>query len=296
MKVDIVITGMHRSGTTWLGRALSKIAGIEVLNEPFNVDHGVKGVPRWYLDHRIKEDINFAFDTFREIESGIAKYRWDPSLKKPLKSLAKLFVGNREKRFYKKIVLENPNRLVIKDPFLLMLTPELIKREIKTIVSVRHPGALLLSLRRMQWHVPNEHLIGRDPAGEFNQTRNGEIKAICEFWNAVYRPTLDILNTNASKHLFLVDHSSIFEDVLGFGNDLSSFLDLNLERSFLFDFLKSSTSGDTVNPVHKKQHDFTRDSKMLANSWRKSYSSKELTLFDQEIGSSYEKIRNWHNF
>ena len=39
---------MHRSGTTWLGRALESGGKCSVLHEPLNFHSGIEGVPGWY--------------------------------------------------------------------------------------------------------------------------------------------------------------------------------------------------------------------------------------------------------
>lgn len=295
MKVAIVISGMHRSGTTWLGRALGAVNGIGVVHEPFNVDHGVKNVPRWYLDHRSRVDVDFVFRTFDRLEAGKARYRWDPNPRRPIASAGTLVFGNRAHRDYRRLVKEKPPLLAIKDPFLLMQVPALVKSGIKTIVSVRHPGAILLSLRRMHWHIPNEHLAGRDPAGEVDAARDGDITAICAFWNGVYGPTLELIDTVDPEHLYIADHSLMFEDVQLLGEELSRFLGIGDKKSGLHNFLQASTSGETVNPRHNKQHEFTRDSKALAQSWRSSFSDDELALFDQKVGSAYAKLREWQS-
>ncbi len=50
----ILVTGSHRSGTTWLGKLLAASAGIGYIQEPFNLDHPRPGVcsarlPHWFM-------------------------------------------------------------------------------------------------------------------------------------------------------------------------------------------------------------------------------------------------------
>ncbi|WP_075261386.1 sulfotransferase [Geobacillus thermocatenulatus] len=45
----ILVTGAHRSGTTFVGKMLSLHPSIGYIQEPFNKDFGVKGIENWFL-------------------------------------------------------------------------------------------------------------------------------------------------------------------------------------------------------------------------------------------------------
>ena len=48
----LLVTGIHRSGTTWIGKMLAAAGGLTYANEPLNVIHrqGVLGmeIKHWY--------------------------------------------------------------------------------------------------------------------------------------------------------------------------------------------------------------------------------------------------------
>ena len=44
----IIISGMHRSGTTFLGKLLESSGNMHTIHEPFNYKFGLEGVPCWY--------------------------------------------------------------------------------------------------------------------------------------------------------------------------------------------------------------------------------------------------------
>lgn len=46
----IVLTGMHRSGTTFLGEVISKSTAVSVLHEPFNRIYGISEIQYDYVD------------------------------------------------------------------------------------------------------------------------------------------------------------------------------------------------------------------------------------------------------
>lgn len=91
---------MHRSGTTWLGAVLDNVPALFSMHEPFNVDHGLRNVPRWYLDHRDCEDRQFFWKSIDETLGGIAKYRRKFELNRPISSMLR---GNGSERDYRVI-------------------------------------------------------------------------------------------------------------------------------------------------------------------------------------------------
>ena len=92
------VTGMHRSGTTWLGTLISKFDKMVAIHEPCNFGYGLKGVPRWYIDGRYSEDRDFVDRLLREIPAGSARFQRDFSIKRPVHGLARLVLGNRSER------------------------------------------------------------------------------------------------------------------------------------------------------------------------------------------------------
>ena len=72
----ILITGSHRSGTTWIGRTISEHPKVEYIHEPFNVDHpnpriGLE-INTWfayYNSSNQKDDICDSFDRLLKTDS-----------------------------------------------------------------------------------------------------------------------------------------------------------------------------------------------------------------------------------
>ena len=60
----IAVTGLHRSGTTYLGNILSKSSSIFVLHEPFNRKQGLVGAPPFYSHSNENAASDNAIDVF----------------------------------------------------------------------------------------------------------------------------------------------------------------------------------------------------------------------------------------
>lgn len=293
-KVFCVTTGMHRSGTTWLGNAIDSIPDVFSMEEPFNFDHGLKKVPRWYVDYRDPTDVAYTRDALRAIEAGSVHFRHKFEFDEPLTSIRRMLVGNRSEREYRSFLKTDGTLINLKDPFLVMMIPELVNMKIKVIVSVRHPAAIQNSLARMGWNIPNEFLIGRDYGGGFSVKEDGVIVAMASFWKAVYKPLIDQLKCHGSDGVLVAFHETMFDDVLRQGQAILQFLGKNevvATESFMR-FVRGSTNADTVQPGHRRQHDLVRDSKKLAHSWRNQLSTEDCETYDRLIGEDYEYLRD----
>ncbi len=285
-----VATGMHRSGTNWLGRAIGSIPDFFMMDEPFNVDYGLVGVPRWYLDYRDPLDINFMKSAMHEIEVGSAKFRHKVELNRPFTSIGRALIGSKSERNFRDYVQRGGGKMGIRDPFLLMMVPQLVKMGIPVIVSVRHPAPILKSLNRMGWHIPNEHLLGRDPAGNFSEDRDGAVAAISSFWKGVYGPLIRHLRDHGPEGILIAFHETMFEDVEMLGKAILRFLkhDDKVSEKSLMHFIHSTTQAETVLPDHRRQHDLARNAKVLAKGWRSRASLEDIQIYDRLMGAEYK--------
>lgn len=146
----ILVTGTHRSGTTWVGRMLS-LSGMAYVSEPFNVWHppGVFNaeVKHWYTyicsDNEqqflpaMQKTLKLEYQFWHELKSL-------RSLKDVLRMLRDLMIFSlgRLRR----------QRVLIKDPFAAFSTAWFADRlACDIVIVVRHPAAFVSSLKRLDW-------------------------------------------------------------------------------------------------------------------------------------------------
>jgi hypothetical protein len=157
----ILVTGMHRSGTTWLGRMLCAGGEMVEVREPLNVDSRNTilraEVDRWYTYvHNKNEDLYL-----RDYRDAIA-FRVHPihdikqirldSPKDPLRILrrwSRFLVGRLGRR-----------GLLIKDPFAVFSLDWFVRRlGCRIVVIVRHPLAVVSSLKRLNFAFDFRNLL-----------------------------------------------------------------------------------------------------------------------------------------
>jgi hypothetical protein len=158
----ILVTGCHRSGTTWLGNLLAASPHVEYIDEVFNVDHRVAGLcgarfPHWYM-HLSEENgrdyvqplgrtLGFQFDW-----SDAAWAIWKPRQLRRVPPNAARFRTARQRRL----------RPLLKDPIAFFSAEWLAATfDMQVVVTVRHPGGFAASLKRLDWRFDFHEFLGQ---------------------------------------------------------------------------------------------------------------------------------------
>ncbi len=153
----ILVTGAHRTGTTWVGKMLTAGGGAAYISEPLNVLHrpGVMRVPvpHWYM--YIHDDSS----VYAALQETL-RFQYHPGLE--LKSLHSSRDALRMARdwtvFIKgKLLRQRP---LLKDPFAVFSIPWFTRQlGCKVVVTVRHPAAFANSLKRLNWPFDFSNLL-----------------------------------------------------------------------------------------------------------------------------------------
>jgi hypothetical protein len=140
----ILVTGMYRSGTTWVGAMLAP-AGLWHLHEPFNPNRGLWRDELAYARAAVpRPDID-------ALVLGLLRGRHRTVLRLP--HAGRWFTPLRLLPF-------EPARVLLKDPSAALLAEYLVRRHgMRALVLYRHPAAIVHSFLRLGW--PTGALVGR---------------------------------------------------------------------------------------------------------------------------------------
>ena len=146
-KAPILVTGAHRSGTTWVGRMLALAPGVAYVHEPFN--------PRFSAG---------AFDRYFTIVTHENEARYAPELERALSFRYELLTRLQRRHAPKDVAravrgyarAQRPRwtdaRPLMKDPIALLSAEWLAQRfDMDVVVLIRHPAAFASSLKRLGW-------------------------------------------------------------------------------------------------------------------------------------------------
>lgn len=157
----VLVTGVARSGTTWIGRMLAASPSLYYIHEPFNVDwHPGIGI----LDVKIKnwlqyitlENEHLYYDAFDRMLKG--KYSLYKALKKVrcYRDFRKILSSACEFRTHKKA----NRKPLIKDPSALFSASWLHEKfNCHVIIVIRHPAAFVNSVKRLNWSFDFNELL-----------------------------------------------------------------------------------------------------------------------------------------
>ncbi|SFD73870.1 sulfotransferase family protein [Salipiger profundus] len=277
------ITGMHRSGTTWVGKMAEQAAPGCVVHEPLNAHSGLVGVKEWYYG---PAESSYALSLIAEMMRGKRTFRRSRSRDTALKNLARIAGGSRYERNLSH-TLRSSDVVLLKDPFLIRLGADMAERfDAKGIIMVRHPAALINSLRRMGWILPK-----RDGFAAETKSEDPELQLAYEigfFWEKLYSE-VEAQIRRAPEKLLLVRHEDMCTTPTEIGEKILAHLDLPQNDEAL-DFLRVSTSGEAGEISGKQLHNMHRDAKKLAKSWRISLSEAQISMLRTGAGGTLRNL------
>lgn len=272
----ILVTGVIRSGTTFLGKVLSLPWSVAYLHEPFNGGYRLPDRQRFQRRYvRPEADA----ETIRAYRDHLAPlFRYDFALETAVhasdawhKKLAKRMVGSRGP-FYLRLARLNPWRqaAVIKDP-LAKVPAEFLHRQfgVQPVVVVRHPVSLAASLQRVEWYPEVKDFASRprlledyfadDPAF-FQREWPSRFLESMGHWRAAYK----MLLAQAERHGWpVVTHEALCEHPLEEFQQLYDTLGLPWSERVARKVQKMTGSGNSAEASGGQAMDLQRDSARL---------------------------------
>ena len=288
----ILVTGMSRSGTTWIGRVLAARPELAYLHEPTNIDcawHAWNvGLPHqfMYLDGANAAPYRARFErllSLRPIWSSLFRTRANPMrVRKMLEQAALLGNARTEGR-----------RPLLKDP-LAVFSSDWLARELglEVVVAVRHPAAVASSRRKLGWRFDFEHLV-RQPAliELLPPSYRTELEAIARdtsrdildesamLWKLVYWFVQERLRAH-ERHI-MVRHEDLCLDPAGQFESLFGRIGLPFDRA-VADIVDEHSASTSSEPPSRTE--VRRKSADLVDRWRDELGPDEVARIRDRVG------------
>lgn len=300
----ILVTGAHRSGTTWVGKMLAADAGTAYISEPLNVLHrpGVfrARVNHWYqyICEENEDEYIPAFEDLLEFDYHL----WDE-----IRSLRSrrdvLRMGRDFFIFYNGLM--RGLRPLFKDPFAVFSTEWFVKRlNCKVVITVRHPAALASSLKRLHWPFDFQDLLAQpllmrdhlEPYREEMESvrQDDMIGQAALLWKLVYRSVFRA----GERHpdFIVVHHEDLSRDPIPGYRALYTTLGLEFTPRVKKTILNSSSSENPRELSRKEVHAFKLDSRASVDNWKKRLTAEEIERvrkITDEVSSLYYSDAEW---
>lgn len=280
----LLVTGAHRTGTTWVGKMLAA-GGYAYVSEPLNVLHrpGVMRAPvrKWYTYITRENEADFlpAFQRTLALRynllAELASLRSRHDLLRMGRDLAIFFQGR---------ILRRP--ALLKDPFAVFSLPWFVERlNCRVVVTVRHPAGFASSLKRLHWPFNFEDLLDqpllmRDHLEPFRAdmeriAADDLIGQAALLWKMVYQ----IVHADREKHpsILIVRHEDLSLDpVAGYARVFES-LGLAYPERVQEMIRNSSSSENPAELSRQKVHSVKLDSRANLDNWKKRLTAEEIS-------------------
>ena len=285
-----LVTGAHRTGTTWVGRMLAASPNTAYISEPLNVLHrpGVfsSKISYWYT-YICNENESDYLPAFLELLNF--RYHWFAEVRS-LRSRKDILRMGRDWGIFWRGALFNQHPL-FKDPFAVFSLAWFAKRlNSRIIVTIRHPAAFASSLKRLDWSFDfndllNQPLLMRDHLESYrmkmqSMAADDIIGQASLLWSMVYRTVHEACKEIPS--IKVVRHEDLSLDPIAGYRQLFAELGLNFTPGAERRILDSSSSENPVELSRKKVHSVKLDSRANLDNWKRRLSSDEIARIRQE--------------
>jgi hypothetical protein len=305
-KGPILVTGAHRSGTTWVGKMLAAGPQMVYLSEPLNVLHrpGVLRAPvkYWYTyihpeneaDYlpAFQELLRFQYHTWAEIRA--------------LRSTKDLLRLGRDWSAFQRGRLFG-GRPLLKDPFAVFSVPWFARRlGCAVVITVRHPAAFASSLLRLGWAFDFRDLLAqpllmRDWLEPFRPAMEqcladpeDVIGQASLLWRMIYSA---VAQMEAQDPQFLVvRHEDLSRDPMGGFKNLYDRLGLAFSPPAQEAVLRSSGENNPGEVSRRAVHSVRLDSRANLQNWQRRLSPAEIErihALTADVAANYYADGDW---
>jgi Sulfotransferase family len=287
MKNPILVTGSHRSGTTWVGRMLAADRSLGYVHEPFNPNRWPGWLrerpPYWYTYITEQDE-----EKYGPLVQDLLKFRyplWDH-----LKAAGAhpRQVGRVVDDYSHGVWYRTKNkRPLIKDPIALLASEWFAQRfNARVVVMIRHPAAFASSVNRLSWEFGFEHWLDqpsllRDWLGPFEEEMRHHARVGVDLveqailmWRALYT-VIDGLRSRHPEWSF-VRHEDLSADPITGYRDLFVALDLAWSERVEKEIRASSATGNPGEVPIWRHGSVKRDSSAATQTWRSRLSPDDI--------------------
>lgn len=294
----ILVTGAHRTGTTWVGKMLAASGQAAYISEPLNLWHrpGVMRaeVPYWY-QYINSDNQNDYLEALRQTLAFdyhlLAEIRSLRSRKDILRMLrdAGIFARGR-------LAQQRP---LFKDPFAVFSAPWFAERlGCRVVITIRHPAAFASSLKRLDWPFDFSNLLQQpqlmqrwlEPFRQemLDMPSSDILGQGALLWRMVYQAVESMLAEH--PHFLLVRHEDLSLDPLSEYKNLYQALQLDFTLRAEQTILASSSSENPTELSRQRVHAVRLDSRSNLHNWKRRLSPEEIGRIRQLTGDLADRF------
>ncbi|MEO0407059.1 MAG: sulfotransferase [Cyanobacteria bacterium P01_A01_bin.135] len=304
IKKSILVTGAHRSGTTWVGKMLAAAPHTSYVHEPFNICNTSRVIvppfTNWF-QYISEENGDKYEDSLKKILAH--EYPLQNKLRK-VKSFQQVATVAKEQGQFLAHRVRNSTPIV-KDPIAVFSAAWLAETlNMNVLMMIRHPAAFCSSLKLKNWQYDfsnflDQPLLMERYLGKFEgeiREHAAENKDIISqailLWNCIYS-RISAYKDEHPDWLFL-RHEDISTDPVGSFQTVYALLGLKFTPRVESTILASS---GLHNPVEQQSdNEFIRNSKKNILNWQTRLTEAEILRIREgtaEVASQFYSESEW---
>lgn len=291
-RAPILVTGAHRSGSTWVGRILSRAPGVGYLHEPFNASP-MYPQPRdapmtyWYLylDDQAPAAYHHHFEQL---------LRWRYRLGARLLAIQgrrQLLMGLKYSWLCRR---QRGRRMCMKDPLALFSAEWLVAHfGVLPVVMIRHPGAFVYSLLRKSWRPPWADLLAQErlmkrffeaDRAAMEACRQGAWSMTAQaalMWTLLYKVVRVFQDEH--PHWYFLKHETLSLDPERQCQKLFEHLGLPYTET-VASYVRRSAAVDNPGATQSDEELFQRNARANATYWQQKLPPEDIALIRKVSG------------
>jgi len=305
----ILITGAHRTGTTWTGKMLALDPGVTYVSEPLHFDHsrGVLSQPveSWYsyicddngaqFENAFRNTIQFKYQLWMAIQHS---RNWR-AVGKVIRDFPVFLTSHVLKR-----------RALLKDPFAVLSVPWFISTlDAQVVIMVRHPIPFVSSLKRLGWsfnfnHLLNQPLLMRDHLEPFRsdmvQSKKDEQDIVGQgilLWRMIY--TLVHQYKTQGYDIQLIRHEYLSQRPLPIFEELFQKLGMVFSHKIEEKIIISTQTSNPNEVAVYDEHAVKLNSLANLRNWKKRLTDLEITRIDtdtRDVVKEFYELGEWKSW
>ena len=307
----ILVTGAHRSGSTWVGRMLASTPNVGYIQEPLNLEHrpGICGAKfDYWFPYISSENASLYYEDIKDTIHF--RYKFGKELQ-AVRSLKDFLRAVRDYKDFYTYRISN-TRPLLKDPIAIFSAAWLASTfDMDVVVLIRHPAAFAASIKAKGWTFPFSHIaqqprlveehfsVFAQDIDKYATVEHDIIDQACLLWNLIH---LRISQYQAHHKTWIFKrHEDISLHPLREFQDMYTRLNLNFSEQ-VRDVISSHS--DAKNPVNAAKYDpflflrrhLKRDSKANVFNWKKRLSKTEITTVREKtdkISKHFYSQEDW---
>lgn len=267
----LLITGSHRSGSTWIGKVFESSGYFTYIDEPFNLDGSkdrLNGLKYWF--EYTGQNTHF------------------------IKQL-------QDKLSCEKIPL-------FKDPIAFFSVDTFIEAlDSNVLISVRHPAAFVSSLKRLGWKHDFNHFLKQEELMEtmlyplreqiikFSAMEQNIIDQGILLWNIIYLNALKY--KQKYDHIYMTTHENLSLDPVNEYRKIFNYFDYEFNDAVIEYIRKTSSAENETEAKNNVVHQLERNSKENIHTYKTRLTSQELNHIRQHtemIAHCFYDATSWN--